>query len=226
MEIRDAYEMLFKKIGKDEFFEHGIKDILFVESDKIEKHWIEGIKHKLDKGGEMLHIRGYGRDGSNTELFVKLYKHLFPNIIIERDSTNNAQPTKLLADLTPYVKVKTQNEPNKTLIQNYQISHLWGKTKNPLLFTAAWNIAYVPKYLDPFTGHESQGEHSSTFKRVFEEIVRGKFQHFIDDYNSIIESRVDPVLEEALDKTRKELRYNKKEFSKFSDDARRELSKI
>ncbi len=40
------------------------------------------------------------------------------------------------------------------------------KTKNPLLFGCGWNIAYIPKYIDPFTGHETQGCYSEEFKKI------------------------------------------------------------
>jgi len=32
-------------------------------------------------------------------------------------------------------------------VKNYVISHIWGKTENPLFFTALWNVALVPNYL-------------------------------------------------------------------------------
>ena len=73
---------------------------------------------------------------------------------------------------------------------NYQVSHLFGRTKNPLLFTSPWNIAYIPKYLDPFTGHESQGIHSTEFKNIFNQLIAKKFEPYIQDYHNFIDEHV------------------------------------
>ena len=221
--MKDAYDNLFEKYGREEFFKDSLEAIIFPES--VEEQW-KKQKYLLLNNGELF-IRGYGRDAKKTEWFIELYKNLFQNNKIQKDSTNNAQPTKLLKNMTPYCKI-TNDEKNdgKERIKNYQVSHLFGKTKNPLLFNAAWNIAYIPKYLDPFTGHESQGEHRDIFKIIFEKNLKQKYAAYIIDYNNFIKEYVINQLEDALNKTRRELKITIKDFERFRSDAREALSEI
>ncbi|WP_238403062.1 hypothetical protein, partial [Flavobacterium psychrophilum] len=92
-----------------------------------------------------------------------------------------------------------------------QISHLFGRTKNPFLFNCAWNIAYVPKYLDPFTGHETQGEYSNEFKNMFTPIINEKFRQYIIEYNELI-SNLLPIIDDALKLTKENLKIPANEF--------------
>ena len=81
-------------------------------------------------------------------------------------------------------------------IYNYQISHIWGQTKNVFLFEAPWNVCYTPKIIDPFTGHETKGDLPEVFKRAFLGYAQKKYKRFIIDYNNIIQSyNIDDILE-------------------------------
>jgi len=126
--------------------------------------------------------------------------------------------------LTNYSKIKTSN---KTQIINYQVSHLFGKTKNPLLFTSPWNIAYIPKYLDPFTGHETKGKHSSDFKIMMNEIIQLRFKEFIRDYNFEIKKRISrELISIGIEKVIKEFNLKKNEIERFENDVKAELCEI
>jgi hypothetical protein len=219
--MKDAYDKLFERYGKDNFFNDSLEDIIYIGEEKINQNW----KERLDKlrSNEELYIRGYGRDAKGTELFFVLYKHLFSNENIKKDPTNNIKPTQLIAELTGFSK-NTTNEEKR--IQNYQISHLFGRTKNPLLFTAAWNIAYIPKYLDPFTGHETRGKYKDEFQELFHKQIKTKFQKYISEYNLFFENFIEPKLEDALIKTQNELNINEIEFEKFRKSVYSELSII
>lgn len=219
----DAYDILFGIIDKDDFFEKSIQEIKFIEDYKIKSHW-DDLKYDIFNNNK-IYIRGYGRDAKKTDYFLEFYKNLFGNTNIKKDSTNNAQPTKLIAGLTNYAKVNTGTFKEKKLIVNYQVSHLFGKTKNPFLFNCAWNIAYIPKYLDPFTGHESQGQHSSRFKQHFEPLIKEKYKEFIVDYNEEI-NKLEPKFEEAFKLTKEKFGLTKDEFKRFESDCLSELSKI
>ncbi|AIJ38274.1 hypothetical protein [Flavobacterium psychrophilum] len=129
---RDAYVELFNLIDKKVFFENSINDIIYIDFEKIDEQWLK-LKHDISNKNEV-YIRGYGRDAKKSEWFLEFYKNLFDNPNFKKDSTNNAQPTKLIATLTNYTKVKTGIYKEKNLIVNYQISHLFGRTKNPFLF--------------------------------------------------------------------------------------------
>ena len=60
---------------------------------------------------------------------------------------------------------------NKKEIINYQVSHIFGKTKNIYAFTAPWNFIYLPKIMDPLTGHEAQGYLKERFQFELEKRV-------------------------------------------------------
>jgi len=128
-------------------------------------------------------MRGFGRDANGTYLFQRLYKELFDNDNIKKDPTNNAEPAKLIKQLTGYSKTKSSYYD---LIRNYQISHVFGRTKNIYAFTAPWNIVYMPKILDPFTGHEAKGEMIDEFTEMFQKQGYEKFEKFINEFNEII----------------------------------------
>ena len=180
--MRDAYDKLFEHIEKELFFKNSIEDIIYIENEKISVQW-ENLKQNVFEN-KQIYIRGYGRDAQKTLYFTTLYKHLFGNENVLKDATNNAQPTKLIKGNSNYCKVTEDGKNGKEKIRNYQISHLFGRTKNPLLFNCSWNIAYIPKYLDPFTGHETQGEHSSEFKDLILPLLKEKFSFYIKDYNN------------------------------------------
>ena len=221
--MRDAYNVLFESTKRDGIFKKGIDDIIFVDKEFLEEQWHQQ-KEIFLHGGD-LHIRGYSRDGNGTQRYMELYRILIPHVNIIRDSSNNAQPTKTLATLTNYTK-KVIKGKNKQLIQNYRITHLFGRTKNPLLFNAAWNLAYVPVYLDPLTGHESSGEHGIAFKKIFEPLVRDRFSKYINDYNSFVRKKVSEKLDDALKLTKKKLRITSHDFERFKKDSIFELSEI
>ncbi len=112
---------------------------------------------------------------------------------------------------------------------NYQISHLFGRTKNPLLFTAPWNIAYIPKYLDPFTGHESQGTTSREFKQIFNRLLSEKFKEYIQDYNQFIAVYAhQEKLNDAIEQVRRNINkpLEEKTLINFKKDVYLQWSKI
>jgi hypothetical protein len=220
----DAYCNLFKKYDKNLFFQDGLEQIIYINEEAIEKQWTTLIR-KINNN-ETLFVRGYGRDSAGTNAFLILYKHLFKNENIKKDATNNLEPTKVISNLTGYSKTLKKDRDKMMRIQNYQVSHLFGKTKNPILFTAAWNIAFIPKYIDPFTGHETQGEYNKEFKSLFQEQNVLKFAKYINEYNEFVEENINPYLEKAFELTKLELLTSNINFNKFKLDAMNELSKI
>jgi hypothetical protein len=218
---RDAYTKLFEHIDKDLFFQSAIEDIVYIDDEQIQNNW-EQLKNAVFKN-KTVFIRGYGRGGKGTDLYFKLYNKMFGNKNVKKDSTNNAEPTKLLKKITQFSKTKQEG---KTLILNYQISHLFGKTKNPLLFTCPWNIAYIPKYIDPFTGHETQGQYSEEFKQIILPKLKEKFKIYIDEYNLIIRNEIINKIEESLNFVKAEAKLSNDKFKRFETDVRNELSEI
>lgn len=181
--MKDSYLNFFAKgyISKEQFFEFGLSETIYVDFDKAAEKW-EQLKLEV-LGNKQVFIRGFGRDAQGTHLFQTFYRYLFGNYRVEKDKNNNAQPTKLIREWTGYSKAGGANyQP----IRNYQIAHVFGRTKNPYCFCAPWNIVYIPKLVDPLTGHESKGDYTEEFQKLFQKQCYERFSELIDDYNSII----------------------------------------
>jgi hypothetical protein len=178
-EERDSYERFLThfNIKKEDLYMFGLNETIFPPYEKVETYWRD-LKDRVFNNGKV-YIRGYGRDAKGTELYIGLYKHLFNNTNIHKDPTNNLIPQKLIQELTGYKR-------NENLF-NYQVSHIFGKTKNVFMFEAPWNIDCVPKLIDPFTGHETKGQWPVEFQHVFLEMVNRKYKPFIEDFNHIVE---------------------------------------
>ena len=177
---RDSYYgfMEYFRLKPDDIFQWGIEAIIYPPDEMVEYEW-KNLKHRIFND-EKVYIRGYGRDAKGTHLFIGLYKHIFNNSHVVKDSTNNSRPQSNIARMTGLKRNKD--------IYNYQVSHIWGRTKNIFLFEAPWNICLTPKIIDPFTGHETKGDLPDDFKEYFLEFAQKKYKKYIDDYNSIIES--------------------------------------
>ncbi len=181
--MRDSYLRFFSEgyISKEQFFEFGLKETIYAPADKAAMEW-NHLKQRITSD-ETVYIRGFGRDANGTYLFQELYKGLLGNQNVQKDSTNNDKPTKLIRDLTGYSKIKSaKHRP----IRNYQVSHIFGRTKNVYAFTAPWNIVYMPKILDPFTGHEAKGDIIDEYTLLFQKQSYERFSSLIDDFNKII----------------------------------------
>lgn len=183
--MRDSYLNFFSKgyISKQQFFEFGLSETIYVDFNVASQAW-EYLKLRV-QSNEPVYIRGFGRDANGTPLFQALYRYAFGNANILKDATNNAEPTKLMKEWTGLSK----NGGSKyQAIRNYQISHVFGRTKNPYCFTAPWNIVYIPKIIDPFTGHEAKGDFVEEFTRMFRRQSYSKFSALIDDFNQLMTS--------------------------------------
>ncbi len=175
--IQDSYVNFLKKfkISKKDFFEYGMQSIIYPNK-KVDYYW-EDLKYRLNNN-KKVYIRAYGNNGINSKIFTDFIKIVFNNENIEIDRSRNSIPQT-------YIKKYTGLERKKDLI-NYQVSHIFERTKNPLMFECPWNIAYVPKIFDPFTGHESNGNWTAEFQEYYLNDVKKRFKKYIDDYNSII----------------------------------------
>ena len=159
---RDSYLRMFELgLSKEKLFEFGIKEMILVDPKIAVLHWNE-LKRKF-YGKEDMYIRSAGRQGSSSNVFIDFYAEQFEHKNIKIDPTNNYHPRRLLANFTDF---STRKIKNKILLKNYQISHVFGRTKNPLAFCAPWNIVYIPKVMDPFTGHEAKGDYVTEFTNL------------------------------------------------------------
>jgi len=108
-------------------------------------------------------------------MYLDMYKCILNNENVKKDATNNLELQKIISQLTGHKR-------NVNLF-NYQVSHIFGKTKNVFLFEALWNIALVPKIIDPFTGHETKGIWSVEYQKKFSAYASEIYVEFIDEYN-------------------------------------------
>lgn len=222
--MRDSYERFFSQgyISKDQFFEFGLSETIYAPLDKAEAAW-EKLKHRVHSNQQVF-IRGFGRNSNGTHLFQAFYADVLDNNQVTVDPTNNAQPTKLIRDLTGYSKTKSsKHEP----IQNYQISHIFGRTKNVFAFTAPWNIVYMPKMLDPFTGHEAKGAMIDEYQKLFQEQGYKHFKHLIDDFNRIMtEPSLITSIETYISRLSPDENKTQADIEKLTKSIREEFSPI
>jgi len=176
--MKDSYDLFFSKfkISKEEFVEFGINEIIHPTKEKAAEEWAS-LKLRIKNNDEVF-IRGFGRNSKSSHHFTDFYRHVVNNDKIAIDMTNNAKPTKMLLKLTGISKKKD--------VINYQVSHVFGRTKNIYSFTAPWNVVYIPKIMDPFTGHEASGELVKLFTDSFQGHIYKVFEPLIEDFNQIM----------------------------------------
>jgi len=174
-QIIDAYEQFFRLLPKEKIFDFGMNNIIMIDKEHVSKQW-KILLNKINNSDD-LYIRDFGRNGKSNKYMEKLYKEVF-NIKIKFDTDGNSKPKQLLQKFTGY-------KVNKTIF-NYQISHVFGRTKNVYCFTAPWNVVFIPKVIDPFTGHESRGKYVEEFQRRFKERIFETFNREISEYNKIV----------------------------------------
>ena len=221
----DSYENFLSefKISENQFLDFGIKSVIYIPADKAKENW-DSLKNKISNDEEVF-VRGFGRDAKGTPLLLEFYKHLLGNSHIKKDPTNNIQPTKMIKELSGYSK--TENTKYE-LISNYQISHIYGRTKNVYAFTAPWNIAYIPKIYDPFTGHEANGDMVKEFTSRLKVQTYKKFKPLIEDFNNIITHSVfTDKLKKSLDILNNDNKnFPQKSLNKLNESIKSEFSPI
>lgn len=176
---RDSYDIFLKEFGitKQKFFNFGLENTIFMPDNLIEEYW-GNLKDRVLTNQRVV-IRGYGRDAKGTPVYIQFHEYVFNNTSIVKDGSNNSAPQSI-------VKKMTELERKKDLL-NYQVSHIFGMTRNALLFEAPWNIALVPKIIDPLTGHESNGNWAKEYQKQYFDIIFKKYSKYIEEYNQIIE---------------------------------------
>ena len=221
----DSYEnfLLEFRIPIDQFLDFGIKSVIYIPADIAKENW-DSLKIKISNEEEVF-VRGFGRDSKKTPLLLDFYKHLLGNSHVYKDSSNNSQPTKMIKELSGYSKVKSSKYE---LIRNYQISHIYGRTKNIYAFTAPWNIAYIPKIYDPFTGHEAKGDMVKEFSSRLKIQTYKKFKPLIEDFNNIVTRSVfTDKLNKSLDILNNDNKnFTQKQLNKLNESIKSEFLPI
>ena len=213
----DSYAQFLEyfNIDKDDFYSFGLENTIFASVEQAQAQW-NILKNSLLTNNRMS-IRSYGRQGRNSELFQKLYVYLFTNSNIQIDPSNNTAARNNLQRVTGH-------RLRSTLL-NYQCSHIFGCTKNPLLFEAVWNICFTPKMFDPLTGHEAKGPWPLEYQEKLKYLVRSRFSSLISDYNTFVEEHnIEARIEEFVASIAEE--YDAELLMDFKRDAISEWKKI
>ncbi len=206
--VKDSYSEFLKRfnIKEKDFLEYGKESIIYVPKDIVKEEW-KNLKDRIINNKEV-YIRPYGNNGKNSKIFLDFIKEVFKNSNIKIDTSRNSRPQLCLKQYTNLERGKN--------IQNYQVSHIFGMTKNPYMFECPWNIAYIPKLFDPFTGHESNGEWTQKFQDFYLQDVQDKFQEFIEDYNNImLENNIVDRIESFVNNLKG---YNQKQKKTFKEN--------
>ncbi|PJG82869.1 hypothetical protein CVP04_05735 [Caviibacterium pharyngocola] len=177
--MKDGYLEFFERfnISIEDFLRFAEDSIILIPKERAKKEWVN-LKQRIQGEGQEVYVRSYARNGEGNYLYQEIYQELFPCKIIV-DKTNNRYPTELLQELTGFNK----NGRNAN-IQNFQVSHIFGCTKNPYAFCAPWNIAFIPKILDPFTGHESKGDLTNKITKIYKNRMWEEYEDLIQEYNN------------------------------------------
>ncbi|MDA2322670.1 hypothetical protein WMZ06_27155 [Bacillus sp. SW7] len=226
--MKDAYEMFLKEFNIDPkaLIEFGIKETISIPEKDIETEWLNLQERINGTKKEPVYVRGSGRDAKTTNLYMDLYKTLFPNGTFLKDSTNNAKPKRLLEIYTNCKRGKDVPKKYEQIL-NYQVSHIFGRTKNPFAFNAPWNFVYLPKVVDPFTGHESHGTLKTAFSSQFKQHFYDKDKIHIEEFNKIMKELEPKIVDYVKDVDSKFSReYTDKMLQKFKKNVLEEFKPI
>ena len=228
----DSYQLFVEYFSKntfseDAFINWGLNHIIFADKNNAKCEW-EVVKQNW-YDNKNLWIRNSGRNGQSSKLYIDFFKCFGKTI--KFDKTNNEMPTKTIQGITKKVKYDKSRHEKSTaknasleILRNYQVSHIWGHTKNPLLFVCPWNICFVPKMFDPFTGHEAKGPLVEKFQKAFVEHAKIMYADLIQDYNDFIEQEIlqTGVIDKYIDAV--EDQYKKGKLTKRTfDDFKRNI---
>ncbi len=154
---------LFK--SETEFIEHFFKSVEFFNPEVVKKRSIDFLKKK--ENGEPLPVRysmktaeyfRYLNKAVNKGWSKKSFKNKEDAIKFALNNDFIHFDTKIKVCIDKDGNYFVRNEIYDAIgyrvsqgaisdVKNYVISHIWGKTENPLFFTSLWNIVIVPNHL-------------------------------------------------------------------------------
>lgn len=170
--------------NEDDFIEHYIKYSRFFspeavqEQAKVNKEKVEtGEKFPVrfsKKNKEYFYFKNeQGKESKRTFKTKEDAKrftesndliHRDTEMSVEIDKDGNYYVRKAIVDHTG-LRISQGAISN---VKNSVISHIWGKTENPLFFTSLWNIAITPNYLSFILDKpDANGDLVKRIKRIF-----------------------------------------------------------
>lgn len=184
----DFYNSFFSQFGisKAVFIQYGISEIIFPDKDKAYDDWKQKKEDFLRKRNGNFYIRS-----DKGERWSKAYNDIFEGLSVNIDKTKNSKPTRLLEIATNIPKKGTP----------YTCAHIFGKTCNFMLFSALFNICYIPDLYAPFSDAICKKsvvhEH---FRKMLLEKVKIEFGDIISEYNSFIRKHCIHKIEDYISK--------------------------
>ena len=236
----DGYKLFFEKVFPNmsdtdilnELWNFANTSLHKIEYPEAEEAWND-LKQSIDerskginKRGNTVYVRTFGnkKDRESEELLRCFYKHVYGIDFIKIDKSNNQKPTSVLQKYTDYSK---KNSNKKKKLVNYQISHIFGKTLNCYAFAAPWNVIYLPKILDPLTGHESKGIFTREFTKKLQKMMLENYKDMIVEYNEKMEyTFMDKIKSFKFQKEGLITEFGKDRVEKFFGEIDKNFSKI
>ncbi len=203
---RNSYDELFELFPDiaDRLWQFGLDNSVYAvngtrERDElVVQQWQEvvaALEGNVDGNAGVygdIYIRLKNTDSPEFRFYQRLYSdpNLFGNNRLRAGGDGNYYAKRAIQGVTGWRL--NQNPPednNRGYLVYFTVAHVFGnRTKNPLLFTAAWNIVLTPNIIAPFTDEENHHEFAEQFKEVFKARVcqSAVVRQCIDEYNEFI----------------------------------------
>ena len=213
----DSYELLLSDyISKEDFFRFGLEKTIYIPDAKVEAEW-QSLKKNISNN-KTVFIRGF-KSSTGMHMASDFYSKLFENKQVKKDPSNTQNPAKIIEKLTGYKKAKD--------LKNYQLTSIFGRSRNILAFCAPWNIVYIPSILDPLLSAEANTDLANEFKRRFQQHSYEKFKPYIDEFNQMISNhQFQKSMDEYFQKLFDDGHFDKDEMIAFENIIREDFRPI
>lgn len=176
----DGVESLIAVIGEEQFVKLAVEKSFFFDKDLVAERMDEMIE--LLAKGEALPARRTTKDQEKLGMYHQKDGYFFDGeqvkIPINVSKDGNDFVRRIIKDRTGF----TACEGKGSILQNYIISHLWGRAYDPRYYTSLWNVVLVPAWANSLL--DKNGAPSSfaarlkaTFMRVLMKLYLGSKQN-------------------------------------------------
>lgn len=189
----DGTESLLQALGLDIFgFVRLVLDNSYFFDPEIVAQRHNDIRNAIQKNDKL--------PARWTENYKALYPEMTKDQIVKQSETTssiiyNDHPVQIDKDnnyaVRSLIKNKfgyTVSQGQKSIIQYYKISHIWGEAYDPIKFTNLWNLVLVPAWANDLLDKSySRNDLTVTFKQVIKSICLNFYQMKNLDWNSLMD---------------------------------------
>ncbi len=213
----DSYELLLSQyISKEDFFRFGLEKTIYIPNDKVEAE-NQSLKKNI-ANNKAVFIRGF-KSSTAMHMAFDFYTKVFENKQVKKDPSNTQNPSKIIEKLTGYKKAKD--------LKNYQLTSIFGRSRNVLAFCAPWNIVYIPSILDPLLSADAKSDLALEFKQRFLQHSYEKFKPYIDEFNETVSNhQFQRSMDEYFQKLFDDAHFDKDEMIAFENTIREDFAPI